>query len=453
MRQMTLVGFLQAQNCTNFVGSWRHRLAAQDFTSAEYYRRIGRALEAGKFHLGFFDDRLAMPDLYNGDHGPTVANGIRCVKMEPLTILTVMGMATERLGLGSTMSTTYFEPFDIARTFATLDLMTDGRAAWNVVTSMNDGEARNMGHEKHRDHDRRYDRADEMMEVVMGHWGSWEDGAMVADKETGLFAHPEKVHRLDHRGEFFYSRGPFTVPRSPQGHPVIIQAGQSGRGKRFAARWSECVFVNYHSIQQGRADYAEFKGMVATAGRDPEKVFVCAGVYPIVAETRAEAEDKVAEIDKLPKEIDSLCLLSEVLNFDFARQPIDEPFTQEEMDSWTGVQGMRDRIRRELGNRLPTPRDFINITRRGTFHDHPRFVGSPKDVADGMEEWFSTRACDGFVVAAGYVPGGYEEFSTLVVPELQRRGLVHKDYKGKTLRENLGLERPSADSWKKWHHG
>ena len=388
MRQMALVGFLQAQNCTNFVGSWRHPQAAQDFTSAEYYRRIGRALEAGKFHLGFFDDRLAMPDLFGGDHAQVVANGIRVVKMDPLTILTVMGMATQRLGLGSTMSTTYYEPFHAARVFQTLDLMTDGRAAWNVVTSMNDGEARNMGHDSHQGHDRRYDRADEFMEVVMGHWDTWDDGAIVADRATGLFAHPEKVKRLDYKGEFFQSRGPFTVPRSAQGHPVIIQAGQSGRGTTFAARWAECVFVNYHSIEQARRDYAAFKTKVTEAGRDPEKVFVCAGVYPIVAETRAEAEDKVALIDSLPKEIDSLALLSEVLNFDFAKQPIDEPFTQEEMDSWTGVQGMRDRIKRELGNRLPTPRDFINITRRGTFHDHPRFVGTPKDVADGLEEWF-----------------------------------------------------------------
>jgi FMN-dependent oxidoreductase (nitrilotriacetate monooxygenase family) len=451
-RQMTLVGFLQAQNCTNFVGSWRHPLAAQDFTSAEYYRRIGQALEAGKFHLGFFDDRLAMPDMFGGDHAHTVANGIRCVKMDPITILTVMGMATKYLGLGSTYSTTYFEPFHVARVFATLDLVTDGRAAWNVVTSMNDGEARNMGHASHDDHDGRYDRADEFMEVVMGHWDSWEDGSIVADRETGLFAHPDKVHRLDYRGKFFQSRGPFTVPRSAQGHPVIIQAGQSGRGTSFAARWAECVFVAYHGIEQAKRDYANLKGKVAEMGRDPEHVHVCAGVYPVVAETRAEAEDKVALIDKLPKEIDSLSLLSEVLNFDFSKQPIDEPFTQEEMDSWTGVQGMRDRMKRELGNRLPAPRDFINITRRGTFHDHPRFVGSPKDVADGLEEWFVNRACDGFVIAASHVPGAYEEFSRFVVPELQRRGLHHLDYKGPTLRENLGLARPEVGEWLKHGH-
>jgi FMN-dependent oxidoreductase (nitrilotriacetate monooxygenase family) len=451
-RQMTLVGFLQAQNCTNFVGSWRHPLADQDFTSAEYYRRIGRALEAGKFHLGFFDDRLAMPDLFGGDHAHTVANGIRCVKMDPITILTVMGMATTRLGLGSTFSTTYFEPFHVARVFATLDLMTDGRAAWNVVTSMNDGEAHNMGHNAHQDHDGRYDRADEFMEVVMGHWDAWEDDAIVADRETGLFAHPDKVHRLDHRGEYFQSRGPFTVPRSAQGHPVIIQAGQSGRGTSFAARWAECLFVAYHGIEQGKRDYANLKEKVAAQGRDPEKVHVCAGVYPVVAETRAEAEDKVALIDKLPKEIDSLSLLSEVLNFDFSKQPIDKPFTQEEMDSWTGVRGMHDRMKRELGNRLPAPRDFINITQRGTFHDHPRFVGSAKDVADGLEEWFVNRACDGFVIAASHVPGAYEEFSRFVVPELQRRGLHHLDYKGPTLRDNLGLDRPEVGDWRKYAH-
>ena len=171
-------------------------------------------------------------------------------------------------------------------------------------------------------------------------------------------------------------------------------------------------------------------------------------MYPVVAETRAEAEDHAAFIDTLPKEIDGISLLSEVLNFDFSKQPIDAPLSQEAIDSWTGMQGMRDRMRRELGGRLPTPRDFINITRRGTMHDHPRFVGSPKDAADGMEEWFSTRACDGFVVGASHVPCVYEDFSCLVVPELQGRGLFHTDYVGTTLRENLGLERPPVGVWR-----
>jgi len=448
MRQMTLVGFLQAQNCSNFVGSWRHPEAAPDFTSAEYYRRIGRCLEAGKFHLGFFDDRLAMPDRYGGDHAHTIANGIRCVKMDPLTILTVMGMATERLGLGSTASTTYFEPFHTARVFQTLDLMTDGRAAWNVVTSMNDGEAFNMGKSEHGEHDARYDRADEFMEVVLGHWDGWDDDAIVGDKETGLFAHPDKVRRLDHEGRYFRSRGPFTVPRSAQGHPVIIQAGQSGRGRRFAARWAELVFVNYHSLESARSDYQAFKQQIAEAGRDPEQVLVACGIYPVVAETRAEAEDQVALIDRLPKEIDSLSLLSEVLNVDLAAKDIDEPWSEEEILRWTGVQGLRDRVFRQLGKRNPTTRDFMQISQRGTHRDHPRFVGSPKDVADKLEEWFVTRGCDGYVVAASHVPGTYEAFARFVTPELQRRGLLHTDYRGTTLRENLGLPRPAVGAWR-----
>src|SRR5579875_764713 len=248
MRQMTLVAFLQAQNCSNFVGSWRHPQARSDFMSAAYYQRIGRVLEEGRFHLGFFDDRLAMPDRYGGDHAHAVENGIRCVKMDPVTILTVLGMATERLGLGATYSTSYYEPYHVARVFATLDLMSGGRAAWNVVTSMNDGEALNMGLDRHMEHDLRYDRADEFMEVVHGHWDAWADDSLVVDKRSGLFAHPDKVSRLDYEGRFFRSRGPFTVPRSAQGHPVIIQAGQSGRGRRFAARWAELVFVAYHEM-------------------------------------------------------------------------------------------------------------------------------------------------------------------------------------------------------------
>ena len=318
-----------------------------------------------------------MPDRYGGDHAHTVANGIRCVKMDPLTILTVMGMATERLGLGATYSTTYYEPFHVARVYATLDLMTNGRAAWNIVTSMNDGEAFNMGHAAHGEHDLRYDRADEFLEVVAGHWDSWDDDAIVLDKRTGLFAHPDKVRRLDHVGEYFRSRGPFTVPRSAQGHPVLIQAGQSGRGRRFASRWAELVFVGYHSLEQAKADYAAFKQQIAAAGRDPEKVFVAAGIYTVVAETRAEAEDKAALIDSLPKEIDQLSLLSEVMNVDLSTKPIDEPWTEEEIMSWTGVQGLRDRVFRRARQaqsddaRLHGGQPSRNVPRPSALHRQP----------------------------------------------------------------------------------
>src|SRR5665213_849722 len=216
-RQMVMVGFLQAQNCTNIPSSWRHPESRTDFMAPEYYQEIARVLEAGKFHLAFFDDRLAMPDRYGNDHAHTVEYGIRCVKMDPIPVMMAMAAVTTRLGLGATGSTTYFEPFDIARTFATIDLMTHGRAAWNVVTSVNDGEALNMGRTEHIPHDLRYDRADEFMEIVLGHWDAWDDDALIVDKKSGRFADPAKVRRLDYRGKYYASRGPFTVPRSEQG--------------------------------------------------------------------------------------------------------------------------------------------------------------------------------------------------------------------------------------------
>jgi FMN-dependent oxidoreductase (nitrilotriacetate monooxygenase family) len=446
MRQMTLVAFLQAQNCTNFPSSWRHPLSRTDTWSADYYRHLGRLLEQGKFHLGFFDDRLSMPDMYGRNHAHTVEHGIRCVKLDAVTVLTVMGMAAQRLGLGATYSTSYYEPFHVARLFATLDLMTEGRAAWNVVTSLNDGEAQNMGRAEVIAHDERYDRADEFMAVVFGHWDSWEDDAIVQDKTTGRFARPDKVHRLDHSGRFFRSRGPFTVPRSPQGHPVIIQAGQSGRGRRFGAQWGEVIFVVYPNREVGKRDYAEFKSTVAECGRDPEQVLVTQLVNTVCAASKAEAEDKWALIEELPLEIDALSLLSEALNFDFAAKGMDEAFSDAELNQMSGLQGIRDRVLRASGKKNPTVRDFIEVSGRGRVHN--AIVGSPREVADRLEQWFVERACDGFVVSATHVPGAYEDFVRFVVPELQRRGLFRRDYAGTTLRENLGLPIPQVGAWR-----
>ena len=366
------------------------------------------------------------------------------MKLDAATVLTVMGMATERLGLGATYSTTYYEPFHVARLFATLDLMTEGRAAWNVVTSLNDGEAQNMGREESLDHDLRYDRADEFMEVVLGHWDSWEDDAIVQDKTSGLFAHPDKVHRLDYAGRHFRSRGPFTVPRSRQGHPVIIQAGSSGRGKRFGAQWGEVIFVVYPSIETGKRDYASFKAEVERCGRDPDHVVITHLVNTVSAATKMEAEDKWAEIEKLPLEIDALSLLSEALNFDFARKGMDEAFTDGELAAMSGLQGIRDRVLAVKKN--PTVREFIKISGRGRVHNP--IVGGPKEVADRLEQWFVERACDGFVVPATHVPGAYEDFVSFVVPELQRRGLFHKEYAGTTLRENLRLPTAERGAWR-----
>jgi FMN-dependent oxidoreductase (nitrilotriacetate monooxygenase family) len=372
----------------------------------------------------------------------TMKEGIRAVKLDPMLCAMAIGQVTRGLGVGVTYSTTYYEPFHVARTFATLDHMTGGRAAWNVVTSLNSSEAVNFGRDLVLEHDLRYDRAEEFLEVVRGHWRSWDDDALVADRTSGLFADPDKVRRLDHRGEWFKSRGPFTVPRSPQGEPVLIQAGQSGRGRSFAAKWGDLVFVIYPNLQVGRKAYAEFKDALEAAGRSREGVRVAPAVYVVTAESQAEAEDRRAAIDALAKPIDGLVLLSEVLNFDFAKKPYDEPFTAEEMDGISGIQAFRDRVVALSGRSNPSPRDFVEYTRRGTLDEFPVFTGSPTRIADQMEEWFGT-ACDGFVIAASHAPGAYEDFVRLVVPELQRRGLFRKDFQGSTLRENLGLKRPS----------
>jgi FMN-dependent oxidoreductase (nitrilotriacetate monooxygenase family) len=437
-RQMCLVAFMQAQNCSNYPASWRHPEAAPDFLSPLYYQRIARTLEDAKFHLAFFDDRLAIPDMYRRDHSVTVRHGIRAVKMDPVLVAQAMGLVTSRLGIGCTYSTTYYEPFHVARVFATLDLMLSGRAAWNVVTSLNDSEALNFGQASHLGHDERYDRADEFMEVVLGHWATWSDDAIIGDRLSGLFADPDKVRALHHEGPFFKSRGPFTVPRSPQGQPILMQAGQSGRGREFAARWGELVFALYPTLEIGRKTYRDFKAQVAAIGRNPDDVKVAPAIYVVAAPSQAMAEDKMALIDSLAVPEDSFALLSEVLNFDFGAKPVDEPFTDAELSSISGLQAMRDKVVTLSGKRNPTPAEFVKFSGRGTVRECPAFVGTPGRIADQLEEWF-TDACDGFVVAATHVPGAYEDFARLVVPELQRRGLFHTDYAAPTLRGSLGI--------------
>ncbi len=446
-RQMTLIAFMQAQNCTNYAGSWRHPSSMTDYLSPEYYQRVARTLEEGKFDMAFFDDRLAMPDIYGNSHRDTVKYGVRAIKLEPTSVLMAMAMVTSKLGLGATYSTTYYEPFHVARLFATLDLMTKGRVAWNVVTSMNDSEAANFGKSEHLEHDLRYDRADEFMEVVMGHWDTWAEGAIIADKAEGLFADPDKVRRLDHEGRFFKSRGPLSVPRSAQGHPVILQAGQSGRGLAFAARWAEVVFAKYPTLENGRKQYKALKDGVASAGRDPASLRVAPELKIIVAESESQAKEKRDFIASMSRPIDGLTMIGETLNIDFSTRPYDQPFTDEELGavSW---QSLRDKVIQVSGKKNPSVRDFVEASGRGTLNDGPCFVGTGAQVADQMEEWFKT-ACDGFVLSGTTVPGTYEDIVRLVIPELQKRGLFRKEYAGNTLRENAGLVRPRAGDWRR----
>jgi len=279
----------------------------------------------------------------------------------------------------------------------------------------------------------------------MGHWNTWEDDALILDK-AGQFADPAKVHRLDHVGANFKSRGPFSVPRSPQGHPVLIQAGQSGRGQAFAAHWAELVFVIYHNLEAGKQQYAAFKNAVAAAGRDPSQVHIAPACYVIVGGSEDEAQAKRAIIEESARPVDALVLISEVLNYDFGAKGYDEPFSDEELAGFSW-HGFRERVVQFSGKKNPTVRDFVEVSGRGTIAEHKVFCGTPKSVADQMEEWFVAPACDGFVLAATHMPGSYEDAVRLVVPELQRRGLFQREYRGNTLRENLGLDIPRATDW------
>ena len=438
-RKIIMVGFMQAQNCSNYPASWRHHQSAGDFLTPDYYQRIARALEDGKFHLGFFDDRLALPDIYGADHKEAVKNGIRVVKMDPVPILATMAMSTKNLGLAATISTTYYNAFHIARTMMTLDHMTGGRAGWNVVTSLNDSEAFNMGAAGTIEHDRRYDRADELMTNIIDMWGAWDSDAILFDKENGVFADPEKVRSYDFQGEWFQTRGTFTVPPSPQGHPVIVQAGQSGRGRQFACEWGEVIFTIQNNVDRGVQVRNEMRKEAAQQGRDPDTIAICPAVYVTTGETQAIAEDKYAYVNNLAKPIDGLTLLSEVLNFDFATKGYDEPFTDEELGSINGLRGILDKVVRLSGKSNPTLKDFVDHSGRGTVHEAPHIVGDPNQVADELEKWFTEGAADGFVLFASHTPGAYEEFSRYIVPELQRRGIYHDDYAGPTLRGNLGF--------------
>ena len=441
---MKLIAFMQAQNCSNYVGSWRSPSSVPDFLTAHYYTRIARTLEDAKFDMAFFDDRLAMPDIYGSDHALAVKYGIRAVKMDPTPILMAMGMVTSQLGLGATCSTTYYEPYHVARLFQTLDLMTGGRVAWNVVTSMNDSEANNFGRSEHMEHDLRYDRADEFLEVVMDQWLAWDRDALVVDRATGVFADPAKVHRTEYDGEFFHVHGTFPVPQSPQGHPVLLQAGASGRGMAFAARWADIIFTTTPGGEAGKTQYEAIRRAIEEADRDPDLVTIAPAVTVIVGETAEIAKQKSDLLFNLARPEDSLALLCEVLNVDLSGKRPDEPFTDEELAavSW---QGLRDKVITASGKTNPSVNDFVTFSGRGGLSKSSTFVGTPGEVADQLEAiWASS--CDGFVLSAASVPTSYEDFARLVVPELQRRGIVQNEYAGNSLRDNLGLPLPTREA-------
>ena len=308
---------------------------------------------------------------------------------------------------------------------------------------MNDSEAQNFGLKESLDHDQRYDRADEFLEATTGLWDSWDDDALVLDRSTPLFADPGKVHELNYEGEWYDVRGPLTVPRCPQGRPVLLQAGSSGRGREFASRWAELIFTGDPSIEIARAHYKDQKELIAAGGRDPNAVKMLPMAYTVVGESEAQAEEREhLFLHDLVDPMASLTLLSELMNYDFSGMELDAPITDELIASVSGIRGLVQNLRTHIGGDTVTLGDLAG--HRATLLQGPRFVGTGSSIADQMEEWFNTGACDGFVIAATHSPGAYEEVVRLVVPELQRRGVFRDRYTGDTLRHHLGLERPAS---------
>lgn len=364
----------------------------------------------------------------------------RVVHFEPLTLLSALAPLTSHIGLTATASTTYQEPFNVARQFASLDWLSRGRAGWNIVTSVTDAEAQNFNLNAQPDHDTRYRRADEFLQVVSGLWDSWEDDAFIFDKSSGRSFRPEAMRILDHKGEFFQVRGPLNVARSPQGRPVLIQAGSSGVGQAFAAKWADVIFTAQDNIQDGRTFRSGVRELAEQAGRTPDTLRVLPGIFVVVADSVAQAEDQYQALQDLVDPVVGLGLLTGLLgDVQLDGLALDEPLPPlpPTQGSVSRQELLYDRATREG---LTLRQLYLSVTgARG----HLFALGTATMIADTMEEWFRSGACDGFNVMPAQLPDSLEAFVSKVVPELQRRELFRTSYAGSSLREHLGLSRPA----------
>ncbi|MFT4119699.1 LLM class flavin-dependent oxidoreductase [Bradyrhizobium sp.] len=440
-KKLHLAAFVSAGPVSGSHAGWRHPKADGDLLSAAYYQNIGRLLEQGRFDLLFIADILAIPDTLGGSLDSQLRYGaLGALRLDPLVVLSIIAGATKHLGLGATISTTYAQPYTLARALATLDHLSGGRAAWNIVTSFQEGEARNFGLTEQLSRDQRYERADEFLEVVTKLWNSWEDGALVRDRQAPLFADPAKVHRIDHSGKWFNVRGPLNVSRPPQGRPVFIQAGASDRGRDFAARWAEVIFVTPGLIDVAVEFRNDLRARAVRFGRDPDTLKVLPGIVPVIADTDKQAKALHDELHELSHPESGLSTLSYHLGVDLSRFPQDQVLP-ENLDV-PGVEGHYREVS-ELTRRSGL--SLADLGRRyGAGRTTSGFSGTPGTVADRMQEWFEAGACDGFMLQVPYLPGGLEELVHGLVPELQRRGLFRTEYDGSTLRDSLGLPRPAG---------
>ena len=429
-RMMRLGAFLAGTGSN--MASWRHPDAVPDAAiNLDYYKQLTRRAEEAKLDFVFFGDGLYISEKSH----PNFLN-----RFEPLTLLAALAMDTKQIGLAATLSTSYSEPFTVARQFASIDHISDGRAGWNIVTSPLEGSALNYSKAEHPQHDLRYRRAVEYLEVTKGLWDSWEDDAFVRNKETGQFIDPHKLHRVNHKGEFFSVQGPLTISRSKQGRPILIQAGSSEAGKEFASQVADAVFTGQATIEDAQEFYQDVKGRAVKHGRRSEEILMLPGCNPIVGATPEEAEAKYQEISNLVVIDDALNYLGRYFNdIDFTQYDLDEQFPDLGDFARNGWESATDRIKKVSREEGLTLRQ---MALRSTTPKSP-FIGTPEQVADTMQAWFEAGAADGFMMNASVLPQGFNDFVDLVLPVLKDRGLFRTEYEHDTLRGNLGLAKPA----------
>lgn len=414
----------------NHVAGWR---LPGSFTSNEdiaALTHIARVAEAGKLDFIFVADGLSASV---GDHPGTIA------RFEPFTLMSALSMRTHRIGLIGTASSTYTEPYNLARLVSSLDHLSGGRAGWNVVTTSTVQAAANFGAEAPPEHDLRYEMAAEFVDVVQGLWDSWEDGARLADRDSGRYVDPAKIHALDHKGRFFAVKGPLNSSRSCQGRPVIVQAGASAAGRAFASRYAEAIFTVQQDIEEARAFYRQTKQDVAAQGRAPDQCKILPGLFPVIGRTDEEARATLASFVDMVDARSALNTLSERLGHDMSGYDLDAPMP--ELPPSAHIHSYAAVVRTLARRPGCTLRDIYNIF--AVSRAYLVACGSPATIADLMEEWFTSGACDGFMVVPATFPGTFDRFVEGVVPELQRRRLFRSAYVGRTLRDHLGLDRPA----------
>jgi FMN-dependent oxidoreductase (nitrilotriacetate monooxygenase family) len=418
------------------VASWlMPTVTPADAQKLSYWQNLARWCEVGKLDFLF----LADSNRVQYQRNPAAMRHMAATPLfEPVTLLSALAATTEHLGLVATMTTTYTQPFSVARFFGSLDHVSSGRASWNVVTSTSGDEAPNFQAQKHLPHQDRYARAREFLKITFGLWDSWEDDAFPFDKETGTYLIPEKMHYLNHSTEQFSVKGPLNLPRPPQGRPVIFQAGSSETGRDFGAEMADALFTAQENIKGAQEFYSDVKRRVVEYGRQPEHLPIFVGIAPIVGRTREEAQEKYDLLQsKVTPEV-AIQVLSEVLTIDLRGFPLDEVIT--DLPQNDGMKSRRDLLLAKAIKERMTLLDLARFVAGG--RGHRQIIGTPEMIADDFQEWFESGACDGFLLAPSHLPDSIEDFVTLVVPELQRRGLFRTEYEGKTLRENLGIPRP-----------